>query len=104
MYEKHIRRQLHNTNEEIKDFLDRKPIGRGRGNSKYKSYEKHKSKYRKFENIGNIVKPEKMKGVENLKIYNDIGKKLRINEKFNCSDYRRKVNPENTKPRQNLYR
>ena len=45
-----------------------------------------------------------MKGVENLKIYNDIGKKLRINEKFNCSDYRRKVNPENTKPRQNLYR
>ena len=45
-----------------------------------------------------------MKGVENLKIYNDIGKKLRINEKFKGSDYRRKVNPENTKPRQNLYR
>ena len=28
----------------IKHFLDRKPIGTGRGNSKYKTYEKNKSK------------------------------------------------------------
>ena len=45
-----------------------------------------------------------MKGVENLKIYKDIGKKLRINKKIKGSEHRRKVNPENTKPRQNLYR
>ena len=42
-YEKHIC-QLRNTNQSIKHFLNRKCIGRGRGNSKYKTYEKHKSK------------------------------------------------------------
>ena len=37
---------------------------RGRGNSKYKTYAKHKSKDRKRENIKNVVKPEKMKDME----------------------------------------
>ena len=29
----------------------------------------------------NIVKPENMKDIENLKIYKDVGKKLRIKKK-----------------------
>ena len=37
-------------NRSIKRFLDRKPIEEGRGNSKYKTHEKHKSK----ENIENL--------------------------------------------------
>ena len=67
----------------MKYFVDRKPMGRGRGNSKYKTYEKERNigkikKYRKLENIENIVKLENMEDIENLKIYKDIGKKLRI--------------------------
>ena len=38
-------------------------------------------KNRHFENIENIVKPENMKDIENLKIYKDKGKKLRIKKK-----------------------
>ena len=38
-------------------------------------------KNRNFENIENIVKPENIKDIENLKIYKDKGKKLRIKKK-----------------------
>ena len=48
-YEKQIC-QLCNRNPYITHFLDRKPMRRGRGNSKYKTYAKHKSK----ENIENV--------------------------------------------------
>ena len=40
-----------------------------------------KRKYRKLENIENQVKPENMKDIENLKVYKDTGKKLRIKKK-----------------------
>ena len=38
-------------------------------------------RYRKFENIGNIVKPGNMKDLKNLKIYKNTGKKLRVKKK-----------------------
>ena len=38
-------------------------------------------KYRKLEKIENMVKPENMKDIENLKLYKDIGKQLRIKNK-----------------------
>ena len=38
-------------------------------------------KNRNFENIENIVKPENIKDIENLKIYKDKGKELRIKKK-----------------------
>ena len=58
-------------------------MGRGRGNLQYKTYEKHKKiyMYRKLENIENKVKPQNMKDIENLKMYKDLGKKLRIKKK-----------------------
>ena len=68
----------------MKHFLGRKPIGRDRGKSRYKTI-KHETNKGK-ENIENlriqkIVKPENMKDIENLKIYIEIGKKLRIRGK-----------------------
>ena len=42
---------------------------------------KVKKKYRKLESIENIIKPENMKDIENLKIYKDIGKKPRMKKK-----------------------
>ena len=44
---------------------------------------KVKKKYRKLESIENIIKPENMKDIENLKIYKDIGKKPRMKKKNN---------------------